>query len=99
MQAKSERGRENAKQNTNPHRLGSRGYRGKIRQWEKDKKFCNKSVLHNIASKRAQHFLLGRTVRGPSGEYVLPSELQPLADKIVRYPFLKFVIYFIETCV
>ena len=81
--------------NKYPHRLGSGGYEGKSEEWAKflkEIKDTDSPVL-KIQNPRGQHWLMGRSELTADGRIVLPKEVQPVAQKMVRvfcYNFLPF---------
>ncbi|KAJ9548632.1 hypothetical protein OSB04_021175 [Centaurea solstitialis] len=84
--AKSEEGRKNAALNTNPARLGSRGYRSNYDNWSKEmmEPSDSSALLFLIQDERARNFLLARRVRDADGILRIPTYLQELVDKIIE---------------
>ncbi|KAJ9560349.1 hypothetical protein OSB04_005509 [Centaurea solstitialis] len=82
---KRERGRANAKLNTNPPRLGARGYCGMKGPWSKEMAESGAlSEIWKIKDKRARDYLLARRVKTADGTYVLPADLWELAAAIIE---------------
>lgn len=77
------KGKEAVKMNKNPAHLGPQGYRGKKPQWDKDIESGVTIKGHHISSEHARDYLFARLNRTPSGEYVIPPEIEPLANEFV----------------
>ena len=81
--------------NKYPHRLGSGGYEGKSEEQGKVLEI-NKgsdSPVVKIQNPRGQDWLMGRSELTADGRIVLPKEVQPVAQKMVRvfcYNFVSF---------
>ena len=86
MKVKSDEGRRIAKLNKYPHKLGSGGYEGKSLEWAKvlDQNKHSDSPVVRIQNPRAQWWLMGRSEVTADGTIVLPSDVQPVAQKMVR---------------
>lgn len=102
MKAISEKAKETQRKNTNPHHLGSRGYAGMKATWEAERKAyaetgqsqgdASVTALYGLQNERGRCYLLGRRVRSADGTYHLPQDIIPVADKIVRSPYVLYIL-------
>ena len=72
--------------NKYPHKLGSGGYQGKSEEWTKvlEKNKDSDSPVVKIQNPRGQDWLMGRSEITADGRIVLPKDVQPVAEKMVR---------------
>ena len=72
--------------NKYPHKLGSGGYEGKSKEWAKvlEKNKDSDSPVVKIQNPRGQDWLMGRSEITADGRIVLPKDVQPVAEKMVR---------------
>lgn len=81
--------------NKYPHKLGSGGYEGKSKEWAKvlEKNRDSDSPVVKIQNPRGVDWLMGRSEITADGRIVLPKDVQPVAQKMVRvfcYNFVSF---------
>jgi hypothetical protein len=88
--------------NKYPHKLGSGGYEGKAEEWKKalEKNKDSDSPVVKIQNPRGQDWLMGRSELTADGRIVLPKDVQPVAQKMVRvfcYNFVYITLSFVVT--
>ena len=72
--------------NKYPHKLGSGGYEGKSKEWTKvlQKNKDSDSPVVKIQNPRGQDWLMGTSEITADGRIVLPKDVQPVTEKMVR---------------
>ena len=72
--------------NKYPHKLGSGGYEGKSKEWAEvlEKNKNSDSPVVKIQNLRGQDWLMERSEITADGRIVLPKDVQPVAQKMVR---------------
>lgn len=86
VKAKSDKGRRTVAFNKYPHHLGSGGYEGKSAEWRKvlDANKDSDSPVVRIQNPRGKDWVMGRAEVTADGRIVLPTELQSVAQRMVR---------------
>ncbi|KAJ9558235.1 hypothetical protein OSB04_012849, partial [Centaurea solstitialis] len=85
FQALSKINRAHAKENKNPHHLGSRGYQGKYGVWDKEEEQGVTPEIFGMMHKRSRHWLLARRAKGVDETYILEEHTMVVAKEIISY--------------
>ena len=95
VKAKSDKGRRTVAFNKYRHHLGSAGYEGKSEEWRKvlEQNKDSDSPVVRIQNPRGKDWVMGGAEVTADGRIVLPKDLQPVAQRMVRVLYTYFVTF------